>query len=247
MNISLAAEPLFHLGTFPVTNTLIMAWGVIVGLIAVALVARRQFVLGGVPSGVGNVLEAVVEWMLDGIDSVTHDREKSERFLPILATIFLFVIVSNLIELVPGLGTIGFWEEHEGRTILVPFIRSASADLNVTLAIAIISVVVTQLYGMRALGVWGHWRKFFNFTNPIMTFVGLLELISEFAKVVSFSFRLFGNIFAGEVLLVIISYLLPYGAPLPFMFLELFVGLIQAVVFATLTLVFIKIATVEHH
>ncbi|MBI4142940.1 F0F1 ATP synthase subunit A [Candidatus Uhrbacteria bacterium] len=246
MNISLAAEPLFHLGTFPITNTLVMAWGVIVALIAIALVARRQFAFGGVPSGVGNVLEAVIEWMLNGIDSVTHDREKSERFLPILATIFLFVIVSNWIELVPGLGTIGLWEEHGGKTILVPFIRSASADLNVTLAIAIISVVVTQIYGMRALGVWGHWRKFFNFTNPIMTFVGFLELISEFAKVVSFSFRLFGNIFAGEVLLIVVASLAPYIIPLPFLLLEIFVGFVQALVFSMLTLVNLNMATAHH-
>ena len=242
MNISLAAESLFHIGTFPITNTLIMSWAVIAVLVVVALLARRSLGTGGVPKGIGNAFEAVIEALLDFVDSVTRDREKSERFLPIIATIFLFVIVSNWIELVPGLGTIGIWEEHEGKSILVPFIRSASADLNVTLAVAIISVVATHLYGVGALGLGNHLKKFFNFSNPIMTFVGLLELISEFAKVISFSFRLFGNIFAGEVLLLVVATLAPYVIPLPFLFLEIFVGFVQALVFSMLTLVFIKVS-----
>ena len=241
MNISLAAEPLFHIGTFPFTNTLLMAWVVIAALSAIAVITRRR--LAVVPSGVGNAMEAVVEGVLDLVDSVTHDRKRSERFLPLVATIFLFVIVSNWIELIPGLGTIGLWEEHEGKTILVPFIRSASADLNVTLAVALVSVVATQWFGIRMLGLGKHLRKFFNFTNPIHGFVGILELISEFAKIVSFSFRLFGNIFAGEVLLLVVTTLVPYIIPIPFLALELFVGFVQALVFAMLTLVNLHMAT----
>ncbi|MBI4433659.1 F0F1 ATP synthase subunit A, partial [Candidatus Uhrbacteria bacterium] len=151
MNISLAAEPLFHIGTFPVTNTLIMAVLVVALLAVIALRTRR--VLAVIPHGIGNAIETVVEQILLFMDSVTHDRAKSERFLPVVATIFLFVIVSNWIELVPGLGTIGFYELHHGEEILVPFIRSASADLNVTLAVALFSVIATQIMGMRELGV----------------------------------------------------------------------------------------------
>lgn len=244
MEISLAAEPLFRIGTFPVTNTLIMAWSV-VGVISVAAIAAgRRIAL--IPRGIGNALEAVVEWLLDMIDAVTGDRAKSARFLPIVATIFLFVIVSNWIELVPGLGTIGIFNDREGERVLVPFIRSSSADLNVTLAVAIISVLTTQVFGIRELGFWKHMKRFLNFSNPIYTFVGLLELVSEFAKVVSFSFRLFGNIFAGEVLLIVISTLAPYIIPLPFLVLELFVGFVQALVFSMLTLVNLNMATVHH-
>ncbi len=128
---------------------------------------------------------------------------------------------------------------------LVPILRAGSADLNMTLALAIISMVVVQIVGFKTLG-FGYLKKFFNFSNPVNFFVGILELISEFAKVVSFAFRLFGNIFAGEVLLAVMLMLVPYFVPIPFYGLEIFVAAIQAFVFAMLTLVFIKLATISH-
>jgi F-type H+-transporting ATPase subunit a len=127
----------------------------------------------------------------------------------------------------------------------VPLFRGANADLNATLALAIISVVATQVYAIRELGLVPHLKKYFSL-HPIFSVVGLLELISEFSKVISFSFRLFGNIFAGEVLLIVIAYLLPFLGPLPFFGLEIFVGLIQGLVFTMLTLVFLVIALAEH-
>ena len=132
-------------------------------------------------------------------------------------------------------------EEHK-----VPLFRAASSDLNTTLAIALVSVVMTQVFGLRTLG--GEYvQRFFNFKGgPIGLYVGLLELIGEFAKIISFTFRLFGNIFAGEVLLAVIVFLLPWVAVLPFLGLELFVGFIQAFVFAILTLVFMTMATTSH-
>jgi len=133
---------------------------------------------------------------------------------------------------------------HEGETF-VPLFRPASADLNMTFALAIISVVVIQIVGFKSLGI-GYLKKFFNFKSPITFFVGILELISEFAKIISFAFRLFGNIFAGEVLLTVMLMLVPYFVPIPFYGLELFVALIQAFVFAMLTLVFIKLAMISH-
>ena len=114
-----------------------------------------------------------------------------------------------------------------------------------TLAMALVSVIITQIVGFKTLGV-GYLKKFFNFSNPINFFVGILELISEFAKIISFSFRLFGNVFAGEVLLAVILMLVPYFVPLPFYGLEMFVAVIQAFVFAMLTLVFIKLAMTSH-
>lgn len=241
MNISLAAEPLFLLGTFPVTNTLVMAMLVSAVLMVLGVIAGRRVALlpaGGIAHG----MEAAVDGLLGFIDSVTHDRERSVKFFPYVATIFFFVILSNWIELVPGLGTIGIWGEHYGETILIPFIRSASADLNVTIAVALFSVVVTQIIGVRMVGGAAHVGKFISFKSPIAFFVGLLELVSEFAKVISFSFRLFGNIFAGEVLLLVVASLVPYLVPLPFLFLELFVGFVQALVFAVLTLVNLNMA-----
>jgi F-type H+-transporting ATPase subunit a len=114
------------------------------------------------------------------------------------------------------------------------------------LAIALVSVLGTQIFGIATIGFFKHASKYLNFHNPILFFVGLLELVSEVSRVISFSFRLFGNVFAGEVLLIVVSALVPYLAPLPFLLLEVFVGFVQALVFSLLTLVFLSIATVEH-
>lgn len=248
MNISLAAEPLFHLGTFPITNTLIVAWAVMAVLIVFALLVNKR--LRAVPRGLQNFFEAIFEFALKTMDSITGSRALSRSFFPVVITIFLFVLFSNLVEIVPGLGTIGIYEEHGGERVLIPFIRSSSADLNVTLAIALVSVLATQVMGVAALGAFKYAGKFLvpPWKPPYIvgTFVGVLELIAEVAKVVSFSFRLFGNIFAGEVLLTVALFLVPYIVPLPFLALEIFVGLVQAVVFSMLTLVFMKMATVGH-
>jgi F-type H+-transporting ATPase subunit a len=135
--------------------------------------------------------------------------------------------------------------ESAHETEFVPLLRGATADLNTTLAIAIIAVFSIQFYGVRSLGI-GYFKKFLNFSDPIMFGVGLLEIVSEFSRIVSFAFRLFGNIFAGEVLLTVIAFLMPLFAPLPFLGLELFVGFIQALVFSMLTAVFLNMATVSH-
>ena len=123
--------------------------------------------------------------------------------------------------------------------------RSPSSDLNFTLAIAISAVIGIQVFSITSIGLIKYIKRFINFSGPINFFVGILELVSEAAKIVSFSFRLFGNIFAGEVLLIVMYFLAPYIIPLPFMILEIFVGFIQALVFSMLTLVFLKIGTAE--
>ncbi len=134
--------------------------------------------------------------------------------------------------------------EHAGPK-KVPLFRAATADLNTTIALAIISVIATQIIGVQFLG-FSYFKKYVNFSSPIMFFVGALELVLELAKIMSFAFRLFGNIFAGEVLLVVIAFLLPVVAPMPFYGLELFVGFVQALVFAMLSLVFFNMATIGH-
>ena len=248
MNISLAAEPLFHIGSFPITNSLLMSWIVLAFLAAIGITVKRK--LAQVPKGLQNIIEYAFELLLGMIDGVTGNREQSRKFFPVIVTIFLFVILSNWIGLLPGMGTIGINEELHGETVLVPFIRAGSADLNFTLAIAVVSVISTQIFGIMAIGALKYAKKFF--VSPLKkpyfvgTFVGFLELISEMTKLVSFSFRLFGNIFAGEILLTVMLMLVPYLVPLPFLFLEIFVGFVQALVFSMLTLVFMKMATVEH-
>lgn len=248
MHISLAAERLFTIFGIPITNTLLVSWGIMLFLFAIALLISTN--LSSRPKGLQNLVELIFEKLLDFMGSVTGSYKDSVKYFPLIATIFLFVMLSNLVEIIPGLGTIGLLEGEEGHQTIVPFLRSSSADLNFTLAIAISAVVSVQILGIAALGFFKYWKKFFcpPWEKPyfIGTFIGLLELIAEVAKIISFSFRLFGNIFAGEVLLTVVLVLVPYLAPLPFLFLEIFVGLIQAVVFSMLTLVFIKVATAHH-
>jgi F-type H+-transporting ATPase subunit a len=240
VHISLRAEEIFQIGSFPVTNALLMSALTFIVLAGGALLLYRKISL--VPGKGQSISELILEAVLDLMDSVLGDRRKSERYLPIVTTIFLFVICSNWLGLLPGVGSITF-NTHEGE---VPLFRSAAADLNFTLALSVIAVVAINLIGILAIGIKKHTGKFFDFSNPINFFVGILELVSEFAKIISFSFRLFGNVFAGEVLLTIVAFLVPYVIPLPFLFLETFVGFIQAFVFAMLALVFIAISTAEH-
>ncbi len=242
-DISLKAEALFHIGSFTVTNSLIVSLFVFCIAIIAGLAVKRKMAL--VPGGFQNFVEIAIEGLMGLMDSVLGERKKTEQYLPLIATIFLVVVLSNWLGLMPGVGSIGIWEMHNGHNMFVPLFRAPSADLNFTIAIAIIAVIGVNLFGILAAGFIRYSRRFFTLKNPIYTFVGLLEFISEFAKIISFSFRLFGNIFAGEVLLIIIGVLAPYFIPLPFLFMEIFVGFIQAFVFATLTLVFISISTAE--
>jgi F-type H+-transporting ATPase subunit a len=245
---TLASETIFHIGGFEVRNTIITAvMTMTVWLVVGLLVKRKKYAL--VPSGIQNFVEVIVEGLFKFFNGIVGDEEKTKKFFPIVATIFFFVIVSNWMGLLPGFGSIGLWEEHEGHEVLVPLFRSTYADVNMTFALALIAVTSVQIFGFAMLGFKKYAGKFF--VNPIKnfvgSFVGILELVSEFSKMISFSFRLFGNIFAGEVLLLVISFLVPYVVPLPFYGLELFVGFIQALVFSFLTLVFLQMATTAHH
>lgn len=241
--VSLAAETVFHLGPIPVNNSVLTTWIVVVLLIVGATFLRKAKTI---PHGFQNLVESLFEGALGIMDSVTQDRKQSEKYFPFIFTFFIFILIGNWLGLVPGVGSIGFHELHEGKEIFVPLFRGPAADLNFTLALALISVVATQIIAIVALGFFKHLKKYVNFKDPIMGFVGALEGMSEFAKILSFSFRLFGNVFAGEVLLIVIGLIIPYFVPIPFLFLELFVGFIQAFIFSMLTLVFLKVATAAH-
>ena len=244
MNISLAPETIFYIKSFPVTNTLLMAWLELIFLALVVLIVRLR--LARIPARLQSFIELIIESLLNFMEGVAGSRQNAKRFFPLVATIFIFVLASNLVEIIPGLGTVGIWEEEHGSKLLIPFIRSNSADMNFTLALAILAVFAVQVFGVSSLGFFKYASRFINFKNPIYFFVGILELFAELAKIISFSFRLFGNIFAGEVLLLTMMFLLPFFGPIPFLFLEIFVGFVQALIFATLTLIFLKIATSAH-
>jgi len=238
--ISLKAQELFKIESFSVTNSLFLTFFVCLLLICLAIVIYRKINI--VPGKLQSAAEMGMEGLLGLMESTLGTKEKAERYFPLVATIFIFIMFSNLLGIFPGVGSLMF--ENGGQE--VPLFRSPAADLNFTLAFAVISVIVTNILGMAAVGAFKHLGKFFNFSNPINFFIGILELISEMAKIISLSFRLFGNVFAGEVLLTIVSFLAPYFIPLPFLFLEIFVGLIQSFIFAMITLVSISLHTTSH-
>ncbi len=261
--ITLFAEPIFNIGNFTVTNSLLNGWITVIILVLFFLAVGKK--IRKIPRGVQNMFELILEEALKLADSVTGNRKKSEKFLPLSLALFLFVLVNNWLGLIPGVGSIGFIETEGARKVFVPLFRGSTADLNTTLALGLFAVVASHIMGVLAIGVVKHANKFINIqsfldipkkitkdvtivlVNPIKAFVGLIEIVGEAAKVASLSFRLFGNIFAGEVLLASMTALFAYVVPLPFMFLEIIVGIIQALIFAILTMVFMTIATTDQN
>lgn len=242
-SISIAAEEIFKIAGMPITNSLLTTWIGILFLSLLIIIGLRKIQLKS--QGLQLILENIYVFFLNLCESVLGDKKQAAKALPFIATIFIFVFVNNIASILPAVGSIGFFEHSLEGEKFTPLFRPGTADLNTTLALALISIIVIQIVGLKTGGVH-YLKKFFNFSHPIKFFVGILELISEFAKIISFSFRLFGNIFAGEVLLTVMLMLMPYLAPLPFYGLETFVALIQAFIFAMLTLVFIKIAMTSH-
>ena len=243
MHISLVPETLFHIGLLPVTNTLLTSWIVVVALALFALIFHAT--MRKSPHKFQNLVEFAAEKLFDFMESVAGDRAKARKFFVFVATLFIFVLLSNWAGILPGMGSIGFHAVEEGKEVFVPIFRSVYADLNMTLSLAILVVFVSHILGFLTVGV-RHLGNFFTLRDFGSSFSGILEAIGEVSKIISLGFRLFGNIFAGEVLLVIIGSLLPYIAPVPFLGLELFVGLIQALIFATLAMLSFATWTKSH-
>lgn len=242
LHITLAAERLFSILGFPVTNTLTTSWLVMAVLILGGFVLGRSLRL--VPGKFQTAVEAAFLYVFNYVESTLGSRKLAQRYFPLIATIFLFVLTANMFDFLPIFGTVGFYEGGE----LVPLFHAVNADLNTTLALAIISFFVIEFSGILTLGVLKYGSKFVNFTSGFMGFlVGLLELIGNLARLVSLSFRLFGAIFAGEVLLMVLGAFVPLVLPVPLMAFEMFIGLLQAAIFAILTLAFIKLAIDEPH
>lgn len=236
INISIAAEPLFHLGSVAITNSIFTSWIITLILLAVSIWASKNVHHTKKPKAMQNVLEMIIEALYNLTIGITESTKKTKAIFPFVLSFFLFILLNNWFGLIPGVGTIGFYEELHGKEVFVPYFRAGTSDLNTTAALAIVSCFMTWVYGFKFLGVKGYLAKF---KNP-------LELISEISRLISFTFRLFGNIFAGEVLLVVMSSLVPIIVPSVFYGLELFVGAIQAFVFSILTLAFMNLATEGH-
>ncbi len=262
--VTLYSEPIFHIGNFTVTNSLINSWLVVIILVLFAVIISKK--ITKIPSRLQVALETIIEGALKLADQVTGDRKKSLKIFPFVFIIFIFILLNNWLGLLPGVGSVGFIESESSHQVFVPLLRGATADFNTTFVLALLAVIGSNLFGVVSVGIWKYFNKFINikeiinipkkiikepaviFINPVKFFVGLIEIIGEVAKVASLSFRLFGNIFAGEVLLASIAVIFAFVLPIPFMFLEVIVGIVQALIFAMLTLVYFSVAsTAEEH
>jgi len=275
IEIKIQPDVIFYIGPLPVTNTLLCTWISIIVLVALFYAGTRRRDM--IPRGMQNFMEWVVELLLGLVEGVSG-KEKGKKFFPLVATFFIFILVSNLLDVFPGVDTVGsiditaIQQAHitskpvlgfllfgDLSNKLVPWIRPATSDLNLNFAMALIAVITAQAFGFYTLGPVHHLGKYFNvstffrslvkldfqgmFQGVIEFFVGLIEIISEVARVISLAFRLFGNIFAGSAVLAVFAFILPFFADIIFIPLELFVAFVQALVFALLTLVYLEIAT----
>lgn len=245
-HISLKAEPVFEFGHFLITNSLLTAFLSLFIIIFVSLYYQNQ--LKKDPKK-----RSLFFYFIQFINKTLYQffysifQEKTEYFYPIIAGFFLYILLQNWLGLLPGIGSILIRIKEHEEFHYIPLFRGATADLNTTLFLGILSVALSQFYSIKFLGFKTYISRFYQLKNPMSYFVGTLEIISEFSKIISFSFRLFGNVFAGEVLLTIMAFLVPVLAPIPFFFLEVFVGFIQALVFSMLTAVFISLAISPPH
>ncbi|HLZ22707.1 MAG TPA: FoF1 ATP synthase subunit a [Ktedonobacterales bacterium] len=264
-NIAVPADPLFYIGGYPVFNTFLIT-------LASALVVLGIFYLGVrkvtiIPGPLQNFCEWVVKMLLDLCEDVAG-KKNGRRFFPWVASIFFLVLLANWWEVIPGIETIGtvssvttdgtkipgcpahvtgFFLTGHSANCLIPWLRPPSTDLNFTIGLAVVSFIVTQFYGFKLLGTRLQLGRYFTLKDgPMGLVVGLLELLLEPLRIVSLSFRLFGNLFAGDILLLVMSFLIPVVGAIPFYALEVFIGFIQAFVFAFLTLIFLALGTTAH-
>ena len=239
IHVAIAAEKLGEFFGIPITNTLVTSWLVIGLLIALAFLVGPRLKM--IPGRLQTLLEELFTYVYDYVAETLESREMARRFFPLLMTIFLFIFVGNMLHFIPGIGSLEY--NHE------PFLRAPNTDLTVPLVLALVSFFVIEITGILAIGAWKYGSKFIQnpLTNPLGFVIGVIELIGELVRVVSLSFRLFGNILAGEVVIAVAIYFAPYLAPVPLMLFEIFIGILQAAIFSLLTLFFIKLAIEEPH
>ena len=259
----LPAGVVFHLLGFPITNSIITAWLSIIVLVGISYAVTRRLKI--IPTRLQTILESALGWLLNFCQSVAGE-ENGRRFFPVVATIFLFVITNAWLSLIPGFGSI-LITNTEGE--VVELFRGANTDINLPLALALISFIFVEYWGIRSVGLFRYLRKFINmgrflgaigqifrgkikaglvglFNGFIDIYVGALEALSELVRIISFTFRLFGNMTGGEILLLMMLFLAPFVLAIPFYGLELLVGFVQALIFGGLTLVFATTAVTPH-
>jgi F-type H+-transporting ATPase subunit a len=263
-HVILPAEGIVHLSFFTITNTLLASWLTVIVLVVLFYFCTRKMSVNR-PGKLQIFAEFVVESLLNFIKGAAGEQNARLLF-PVVATIFLYVITNAYLALLPFFGTIGIYEDAH---TFLPVLRAANTDINVPLSIALVAFVFIEYIGIRKLGAFPYLNTFFNvgqlkdgvkslFKGKIVPaisgivlgcinlFVGCLEVLSHLIRIISFTFRLFGNMTAGEILLLIVTFLVPLIATIPFYGLELLVGFIQALIFAGLTLVFGTIALTPH-
>ncbi len=239
IHVAISAEKLGTFYGFPITNTIVASSVVFIVLVILAVLVGKRLKM--IPGRLQSVFEHMVEGVYDYVAETLESRDMARKFFPLIITIFLFIWLSNLMEFLPGMGSI----LYDG----LPLFRSVNTDLNTPLALALISFFVIEITGILTIGIAKYGSKFLvnPFKDAVGFAVGLIELIGEMVRVVSLSFRLFGNILAGEVVLAVATYFVPYILPVPLMLFEIFIGTLQAAIFALLTLFFIKLAITEPH
>jgi len=237
LDISLAPEILFYIGTLPITNTFFWSCFVFVFLAVGSIIFGRSLKM--IPGRFQNMMEMLIEGAYDFVVSIVGSDKKAKKVFPLIFTMFFFVFFCNLLTYIPGQSAITL-KTAEGA---VPLFRAVIADYSLVFMMTITVVIIMQIVAIAVSGPLAYIGKFFNFTNPLKFFLGIMDLIGEIAKVISLSFRLFGNIFAGEVLGAVMLFLFPFVMPLPFMFLGLLTAVVQPFVFSVLTLVFISMAS----
>lgn len=265
--ISLTPATLWRLGPWRISNTLFCAWLVMLLLTWVAWRVGRRLVDAPTTRSLQNAAEAACEALLEFMQNFAGSLTRT--IFPVAATFFIYILVANWVSLMPGIGSIGIWRTGEGGRAFVPLLRGATTDLNTTMALAIASVTFGHVIGVHQRGLGDYLSRFVPLRNfaeffrsllrrkgrlrisllaqgALDLFVGLLEIVEEMTKIVSFSFRLFGNIFGGEVLLTVMAFLVPYVVSLPFLALEMLAGFIQALIFTTLSTAFFARAAAVH-
>jgi F-type H+-transporting ATPase subunit a len=239
IHVSIAAEKLGEFMGIPITNALVTSWLVIAILVVFAFLLKRRLSL--IPGKLQVVVEDAFALVYDYVAETLESKQLADRFFPLLMTIFLFIFIGNMLHFIPGIGSI----RYHGDALL----RAPATDLAAPLTLALMSFFIVEITGIFAIGIVKYGSKFIvnPLRDPMGSMVGLVELISELVRVVSLSFRLFGNILAGEVIIGVAIYFAPYLGPLPLMMFEIFIGFLQAAIFSLLTLFYIKLAIAEPH
>jgi F-type H+-transporting ATPase subunit a len=259
--VTLFAEPIAHFKYLNVTNALLTSWVSVILIIILSIILRSK--ISSIPGKIQSVFEMVIEGALGLCDQVTNSRALSIKIFPIAISVFFFILINNWLGILP-LGGFGLLEKGEHGLAFIPLLRGGTADINTTIALAVMAVIGANMFGVLSIGLWKTFNKYVNLkalggvfskirhdptvviVAPITFFVGLIEIVGEFAKIASLAFRLFGNVFAGEVLLVSMAALVAYIVPIPFLFLELLVGVIQALIFSILLVVYFTISSTDH-